>query len=46
MDAKAYDAWYETPRGRWIGSRELERVLDMLAPRPGESLLVVADLAR
>ncbi len=41
MDAKAYDAWYETSRGRWIGSRELELVRGMLAPRPGESLLDV-----
>lgn len=41
MDAKAYDAWYETPRGRWIGHRELDLVLNMLAPRPGESLLDV-----
>lgn len=41
MDASAYDAWYETPRGRWIGHRELDLVRGMLAGHPGESLLDV-----
>jgi SAM-dependent methyltransferase len=41
MDAKSYDRWYETPRGRWIGQREAALVLQNLQPRPGESLLDV-----
>lgn len=41
MDPKTYDDWYETPRGRWIGGRELELIEEMLAPQPGESLLDV-----
>ncbi|MBB3189838.1 cyclopropane fatty-acyl-phospholipid synthase-like methyltransferase [Halomonas cerina] len=41
MDASAYDAWYKTPRGRWIGSRELDLIRGSLAAHPGESLLDV-----
>lgn len=41
MDAQAYDAWYETPRGRWVGARETALILRQLQPRPGESLLDV-----
>lgn len=41
MDPEVYDRWYETPRGRWIGTRESALVLAELAPRPGESLLDV-----
>ena len=41
MDASAYEAWYETPRGRWIASRELDLVRDSLAVHTGESLLDV-----
>lgn len=39
MDAASYDHWYDTPRGRWIGQREAELVLEYLQPQPGESLL-------
>jgi SAM-dependent methyltransferase len=41
MDAKQYDGWYQTPRGRWIGNREIELLVGALKPRPGESLLDV-----
>ncbi len=41
MDAASYDQWYETPRGRWIGRREAELVVEHLQPRAGESLLDV-----
>ena len=41
MDAREYDTWYETPRGRWVGRREVELVHAALTPRPGESLLDV-----
>lgn len=36
-----YDAWYNTPRGRWIGDREFEQLRTMLNPVPGETLLDV-----
>ena len=39
MDATAYDAWYDTPRGRWIGDGEFRLLADMLRLRPDESLL-------
>lgn len=41
MKAETYDRWYETPRGRWIGQREVDLILGALQPRPGESLLDV-----
>lgn len=40
-DAEEYDRWYETPRGRWIGQREIQLILEALQPRVGESLLDV-----
>lgn len=40
-DAEAYDDWYETARGRWIGQQELRLILEALQPCPGESLLDV-----
>jgi len=39
MSAVRYDAWYDTPRGAWIGNAEFRLLGDMLAPSPGESLL-------
>ena len=41
MDAAAYDAWYQTARGRWIGEIEYQLLRGVLAPTPGESLLDV-----
>lgn len=41
MDAAAYDAWYETVRGRWIGETEYQLLRRALAPAPGDSLLDV-----
>lgn len=41
MTPAAYDAWYTTPRGRWIGDREFDLLRTMLEPRPGETLLDV-----
>ena len=40
-DPALYDAWYRTPRGRWIGECEFELLNRALAPRPGETLLDV-----
>lgn len=41
MEPGEYDRWYETPRGRWIGQRELRLVREGLGPRTRESLLDV-----
>jgi SAM-dependent methyltransferase len=38
-DPAAYHAWYETPRGAWIGGREAAMLLDLMQPVRGESLL-------
>lgn len=34
-----YDAWYQTPRGKWIGEAEYSLLRRMLGPREGERLL-------
>ena len=39
MQAADYDAWYDTPRGHWIGETEFRLLCRMLEPRPNESLL-------
>jgi SAM-dependent methyltransferase len=36
-----YEAWYDTPRGRWIGATEYELLAEMLRPAPGSTLLDV-----
>jgi SAM-dependent methyltransferase len=41
MDPAAYDAWYATPRGRWIGETEYALAARQLAAQPGDSLLDV-----
>lgn len=41
MNAADYDAWYDTPRGRWIGETECDLLLRRLDPRPGERVLDV-----
>ena len=41
MTPADYDAWYETPRGRWIGDREFVLLAGLLGARPGETLLDV-----
>lgn len=37
----AYDAWYESQRGRWIGNAEYRLLVRLLAPQTGETLLDV-----
>lgn len=39
IDPARYHAWYETPRGAWIGSTELRLLRDLLRPEAGTSLL-------
>jgi SAM-dependent methyltransferase len=39
VDASAYDAWYHTPRGAWIGDIEFGLLRRLLRPEAGESLL-------
>lgn len=41
MTPEEYDAWYDSPRGHWIGETELGLLTRMLRPQPGESLLDV-----
>lgn len=41
MSPEQYDAWYETPRGAWIGGVERRLLVDLLVPRKGESVLDV-----
>jgi SAM-dependent methyltransferase len=36
---QAYEAWYESPRGRWIAAEEYALLGALLAPDPGTSLL-------
>ncbi|HMO48108.1 MAG TPA: class I SAM-dependent methyltransferase [Rubrivivax sp.] len=41
MTPEQYDAWYDTPRGRWIGDVEWAVLRSALELRAGESLLDV-----
>jgi SAM-dependent methyltransferase len=40
-DPASYNAWYHTPRGRWISGCEYDLLLRLMRPRTGESLLDV-----
>jgi SAM-dependent methyltransferase len=37
----AYEAWYHSPRGRWIAECEFKLLWELLSPKPGASLLDV-----
>jgi SAM-dependent methyltransferase len=39
MEPSVYDAWYATPRGRWIGETEYALAARQLEAQPGDSLL-------
>lgn len=41
MEPDQYDAWYRTPRGRWIGEREYRLLRSMLAPAAGATIVEV-----
>jgi len=41
MTPTEYDAWYDTPRGRWVGETEFRLLRRLLARQPGETLLDV-----
>ncbi len=41
MNPADYDAWYDTPRGRWIGETEFRLASRLLNARPGARLLDV-----
>jgi SAM-dependent methyltransferase len=41
MNPADYDAWYDTPRGRWIGETEFRLTSRLLSARPGARLLDV-----
>lgn len=40
-DPARYEAWYHTPRGRWVSDREFHLLKRLLNPGSGESLLDV-----
>lgn len=37
----AHDAWYDTPRGRWIGDREFALLVRLFDAKPGDTMLDV-----
>ena len=41
MTPDEYDAWYRTPRGRWIGETEFRLISRLLDPQPGARILDV-----
>jgi SAM-dependent methyltransferase len=41
MTPSQYDAWYDTPRGRWIGDAEYRLVRSLLDLQPGDIVLDV-----
>lgn len=41
MDPAAYEAWYHTPRGAWIGEHEARLLLALMRPTAGQTLLDV-----
>ncbi|MEO8654263.1 MAG: methyltransferase domain-containing protein [Ramlibacter sp.] len=41
MTPAQYDAWYDTPSGRWVGDTEYRRVRRLLDLKPGNTLLDV-----
>ena len=41
MDAASYEAWYTTPRGRWVAETEFTLLLKLLDLPPGASVLDV-----
>lgn len=41
MTPADYDAWYDTPRGRWVGETEYALAAQQLAAQAGDSLLDV-----
>ncbi len=41
MDAAGYEAWYVTPRGRWVAETEFTLLLELLDLPPGASVLDV-----
>lgn len=40
-DPASYEAWYRTPRGRWIGDCEFNLLQSLMQPRAGTTLLDV-----
>jgi len=39
MIPERYDAWYDSPRGRWIGDTEYRLLIGLLRPAPGAHIL-------
>ena len=41
LDPASYNAWYEIPKGSWIGQQECSILLKLFSPKAGQSLLDV-----
>ena len=41
LQPTAYEAWYHTPRGEWIGETEFSLLLQLIRPGPGQTVLDV-----
>lgn len=41
MTPESYEAWYDSPRGRWMAAAEYALLASLLRPQPGASLLDV-----
>ena len=41
MTPEGYDAWYDSPQGRWIGATEFHLLQRLVGLQPGETLLDV-----
>ena len=39
MEPREYDAWYDTPRGSWIGEVEFSLLARLLQPDPADTLI-------
>lgn len=39
MTPEQYDAWYDSPRGRWIGETEYRLLIELLRPKAGARIL-------
>ncbi len=41
LEPTDYEAWYHTPRGKWIGETEFSLLLQLMQPEPGQTVLDV-----
>lgn len=41
MNPAEYDAWYDSPRGSWVGETEFQLLRHLLDAKPGDNILDV-----